>query len=441
MNITASQALFVTGTVARDVVQPALQIAVLSPSQTSLSPDNEFYAYPVIPATGQNQAVSAAGSLSVTFTSGTPAVGRMVTSSSSGASVVVQIPAAGFNTPGTVATGGVAFDPLSGGTTTVSASATGFDATYAGASLLVTVTQPEITISGDQFIGRGLQDPHNAHLGGSVHGGVTVRIASSDPAIALVAANATTPGTAFVDVFVPDGSSDASFYVQGVALGPVNITASQALFVTGTVARDVVQPALQIAVLSPSQTSLSPDNEFYAYPVIPATGQNQAVSAAGSLSVTFTSGTPAVGRLVTSSSSGASVVVQIPAAGFNTPGTVATGGVAFDPLSGGTTTVSASATGFDATYAGASLLVTVTQPEITISRGPIHRPRPPGPPQRASRRVGSRRSHRAHREQRPRDRPGGRQRDHAGDGLRGRVRPRWLERRELLRSGCRRSVR
>ncbi len=96
-----------------------------------------------------------------------------------------------------------------------------------------------------------------------------MRIASSNPAIARVAANATTPGTAFVDVFVPDGSSDASFYVQGAALGPVNITASQAQFATGTLARDVVQPVLQIAGLSPSQTSLSPDNEFYAYPGIP----------------------------------------------------------------------------------------------------------------------------------------------------------------------------
>ena len=82
----------------------------------------------------------------------------------------------------------------------------------------MTVTQPEITVIPEfQFIGSGLQDPHIARLGGSVHGGVTVRIASNDPAIALVAANATTPGTAFVDVFVPDGSTDASLYVQGVA--------------------------------------------------------------------------------------------------------------------------------------------------------------------------------------------------------------------------------
>ena len=125
-----------------------------------------------------------------------------------------------------------------------------------------------------------------------------------------------------MDVFVPDGTSDASFYVQGSSgvTGTVNITASQAQFATGTLARDVVQPVLQIAVLTPSQTSLSPDNEFYVYPGIP-TGpfslvQNQAVSAAGPLSVTFTSGTPAVGRLVTLSASGASVVVQIPAGGF-----------------------------------------------------------------------------------------------------------------------------
>ena len=98
-----------------------------------------------------------------------------------------------------------------------------------------------------------------------------MHIASSNSALARVAADATTPGTASIDVFVADGQSDASFYVQGASgvTGTVNITATQVQFTTGTLARDIVQPVLQILYLSPSQTSLSPDNEFLVYTGIP----------------------------------------------------------------------------------------------------------------------------------------------------------------------------
>ena len=60
----------------------------------------------------------------------------------------------------------------------------------------VTVTAQGITVgSNGATVGAGLQlGTYAASLGGSNHGGVTVHIESSNPAIALVAPDATTPG-------------------------------------------------------------------------------------------------------------------------------------------------------------------------------------------------------------------------------------------------------
>ncbi len=170
----------------------------------------------------------------------------------------------------------------------------------------------------DAQVGSGLQAQYVVTLATPSHGGVVVQVQTSDFHLGLVAPNASTPGLPLVELAIPDGQASATFYVQAVrgALGTVGVTASNARFNDGHVDVLVVQPALQIADLSPSQTSLSPDNEFYVYPGSRRLAQNQAVSAVGPLSVTFTSGTPAVGRMVTSSASGPSVVVQIPAGGF-----------------------------------------------------------------------------------------------------------------------------
>ena len=69
---------------------------------------------------------------------------------------------------------------------------------------------------------------HTARLGESNHGGVTVRITSSNPDVLLVSRNATTAGTAFVDIPVANGSTDASYYIHGVegARGTVTLTAT-----------------------------------------------------------------------------------------------------------------------------------------------------------------------------------------------------------------------
>ena len=139
------------------------------------------------------------------------------------------------STTSTVSSGGVDFDAQGPETTTVSGTAPGFDATFAGASVEVTVTRPGILvqdISGPSNVrgqlGVGLQDLYRLTLDGSEHGGVTVRIASGDPGVALVSADTsdggTTAGTSFVDVFIPDGTTTRNFVVQGVSLGSVDIT-------------------------------------------------------------------------------------------------------------------------------------------------------------------------------------------------------------------------
>ena len=64
-------------------------------------------------------------------------------------------------------------------------------------------------------VGSGLQQQGSFTLGAGEHGGVSVRIESSNASVALVSPDASTPGTAFIDVPVADGSRTAYFHVQG----------------------------------------------------------------------------------------------------------------------------------------------------------------------------------------------------------------------------------
>ena len=74
-----------------------------------------------------------------------------------------------------------------------------------------------------------------ARLGARLHGGVTVRITSSNPDVLLVSPNTTTAGTPFVDIPVANGSTDASFAIHGVegAQGTVTLTATAPGFHAG----------------------------------------------------------------------------------------------------------------------------------------------------------------------------------------------------------------
>jgi hypothetical protein len=292
----------------------------------------------------------------------------LVTTALTGQTVTVPIPPGQSFSPTTVATGGVAFDPLTTGTTTVSATIPGVIATTA-ASVMVTVSTPGMTMFGlPRTVGAGLQEfCCTARLGASAHGGVTMHIESSDPSRVLLAPNTTTAGTMAIDVVVPNGSTDASFVVQGVegTTGSATITASAPGFTNGSGLVTVVQPALRLESLSTSIASTAANNAFFVRVGLPnASNTNLAViqdvrRGGPTLTATVTNSMESVGQLVTTAQTGQTVTVQIPPGQSFSPTTVATGGVAFDPLTAGTTTVVGAIPGFITTTAG-SVTVTVT---------------------------------------------------------------------------------
>ena len=371
--ITARAARFADGSGLVHVVQPAVRIGGLVTSIDTLDPADAFTVVIGVPAAGgggiANDQFLRAGAppLAVTLTSSDPAVGELVTATESGATVSVSI-AAGAN-----AGSGVSLRPLAAGTTTVTASAPGFLTTGNGV-VGVTVSTPGIVMASLPFtMGAGLQDgTFTAQLQASNHGGVTVRIESSDPSVAVVAPNVNTPGSAFVEVVLANGQVSASYVIQGVegALGSATITARAARFADGSGLVHVVQPAVRIGGLVSAIDTLDPPDAFTVVIGVPAAGgggiANDQFLRAGAtpLTVTLTSSDPAVGELVTATESGATVSVSI-AAGAN-----AGSGVSLRPLAAGTTTVTASAPGFLTTGNGV-VGVAVSTPGIVMASLPF----------------------------------------------------------------------
>ena len=228
----------------------------------------------------------------------------------------------------------------------------------------VTVAAPEITLfSLPTTVGAGLQvGALTARLGGSDHGGVTLRIASSNAAVALVSASPSTAGSAFIDVAVPAGQTDVSYYIQGTAAGStgaVTITASAPGFVTKDVQVQIAPTALQIESLPTSIDATAVSAPFWVRVGVADVNNNfvavsQPVRAGSSLtatlSLTHQSGTPS--QLVTLAGGAQSRQVSITGGNTTSPLTVAAGGVAFDPLTAGTSTVTATIPGATTTAAG-----------------------------------------------------------------------------------------
>jgi uncharacterized repeat protein (TIGR01451 family) len=380
VTITATAPGFTGATGTVTVVQPAVRIENLATGTTSLSTNEEFWVRVGTPnANNTNlvttQNVRAGSSLTATVTNSAASVAQLVTAAGAAQARTVTIPAGQSFSPTSVAAGGVAFDPTGGGVTTVSAAIPGFISTTA-ASVAVTVTQPGISLfSLPATVGAGLQvGTFTARLGGSQHGGVTMRIESSDPARVLVAANATSVGSAFIDVPISNGLTDATYVVQALdaAAGPapVTITASAPGFSDQTGSVTVAQPAVRIENLSTSTTSLSASQEFWVRVGLPnVTNSNlittQNVRVGGSLTATVTNSAALVAQLMTTAGAAQSRTVTIPSGQSFSPTSMATGGVAFDPIGGGTTTVSAEIPGFITTAAGV-VTVNVSTPGITL---------------------------------------------------------------------------
>ncbi len=241
-------------------------------------------------------------------------------------------------------------------------------------SIRVTVDPTPALSMSNSTLGAGLQFGFvSALLGTSAHGGVTVRIQSDDPATTLVSPDATTPGTAFIDVAVPNGQNRAFYYVQALEgiTGNAVVSATAPGFTDGTSDIEVVEPATQIAALNTAPTALDGEDPFIVYvgtpnPDLVTLTQTQAVRAGGdTLTVTLTSSEDAVGILRTATDTATSVTVPIAPGSINSPSSVASGGVALFPVGAGSTTIAASIPGFLATDAS-SPSVNVTTPGIGV---------------------------------------------------------------------------
>lgn len=379
-NITVSATGFTGASHLANVQQPAVDIILLATTLDTLDPVDPFQVRIGLPSGGNAsvnpaQSIRAGGApLTATVKLSDGAIGDLITTPLTGDSVVVTIPVGASVSPANVAAGGVAFDGIALGSTTVSATIPGLIATT-NALQTVNVTQPTISVSPVGNIGAGLQNAGStASLSASQHGGVNVHIESANPARALVAPSASTPGTASIDVPVANGGTTASFWVSGVegATGTSLITASISGFVSGSSTATIVQPGYDVVQLGSSIDTLNPPDAFQVRVGLVASGGGSVNPAqnlragAPPLVATIKNSNHPVADLITTALTGDSVVVSIAAGSSASPSNVASGGVSFDGIALGTTTVSATIPGFVATT-NANINVTVTQPSIAMS--------------------------------------------------------------------------
>lgn len=363
--ITLSSNGFISGSQPVNIVQSAVDISSLGSAFDISDPNDPFVVRVGLPS-GGNTSINPtqlvrAGSpgLTATLILSNGAVGQLVKTSTANDTVTVSIPAGQSNSAATVAAGGVAFDPLAVGTTLITATIPGFLSVGTATQQLV-VSSHVVTMAGIDNIGAGLQTgPVTATLGLAQHGGVTVHLVSSDPSIALVSPNFSTPGSPSLDFPLSNGSTQVSFFVQGVATGSSTITASVPTFTSGVGTADVVQPALQVALLADTLIDDGANDPFVVQVGTPAGGNGsvgtaQFVRAGGTaLTATLVCTDVTLAALVTNSQNGSPVTVSIPVGQSQSAADASLGGVELDPLLPGGVTISAIIPGFIATTAAA----------------------------------------------------------------------------------------
>lgn len=215
-------------------------------------------------------------------------------------------------------------------------------------------------------------DNVNLVLGATNHGGVNVSIFTSNPAVALVSPNATTPGSDTIIVFIPNGQSVIGYYVQGVEgqTGTVTITGSASGFTNGTTTATIVQPGVEIHGVPTSIAAGALDAAFYAQVGVP-NGTNSQLSyvqnvrpgiPGDSLTATMSSSAPSVGTFFSQVFGvGTPQSVKIPRGLYYSQTFIsATGGIGFRPLTAGNTTVTVDVPGFLRMSGTGNRAVTVT---------------------------------------------------------------------------------
>jgi len=248
--------------------------------------------------------------------------------------------------------------PIGVGVADLSVSIPGFTTLPEG-GLSINVDGPQIRPF-SRTIGAGLQYTSRAGLDIADHGGVTVRIESAAPGVALIAPDPMTAGHAFLERFVPDGEDRIEYTVQGVvdARGSVMISGSAPGFATASALVEIVQPAIIFSSLATSQ-QVGVDDAFVAL-VGPrnsaGTGVSgyQGMSAANEppLVLTVSSSQPIVGIVSGFGMSGAEIGIEMTAGMFQPT-------IVFQPQAEGNTIVSAAIPGF-LTGASATVEIAVT---------------------------------------------------------------------------------
>jgi len=383
VTITASAPQFSDGAAATDIKRPGLILGSLVGTIDTIDPPDNFRIQTGVPLNGGVSVfvqVVRAGSPGIVVSASVDdsLLARILTQADTSDVVSLVVPAGESNTPNTVALGGFALDGIALGTVTVLATAAGFDTTVT-AQQSVTITAPTINIIALFDVGAGLQgDKVTATLSASTHGGTIVHVESSDSLVALVSADASSPGQPAVDIFVPNGSTKAEFYVHGVddTTGAVSIAVSASQFITEVGAVTIVEPAVDIVSLASSVDISGGSDEFSVRVGVPDAGNTFVQipqvrrSGAPPLVATVTSTDTTVARVATTSSSGDSVTVDVAAGENQSPPDLFSGGVELQPISEGQTIVFASIPGFIQTGA-AQRVIDVSNTTITYLGLPV----------------------------------------------------------------------
>jgi hypothetical protein len=366
VTVTATEPRFATGSVVMQAARPGVEVQGVPGSLTTLSPNANFYAQIGVLspdsnslARVQNRRGGASGPLVATFTATPASVGNIIDSvtPAGAATGTARVPLGLYYTNGSgPASGGVTLHPILNGSVAVTVAIPGFRTANISGTRSVTISQPGITVGlFSQQIGSGLQDAANVTLGASNHGGTTITLTSSDPSILRVSQAQDSLSAASIQVVIPNGQTNYTFYVHGMegATGTPTITATASGFTNGTASGQIVTPAIDLQG-GGTYTAGSADQVIYAQVGLP-NGQLTALSRvqnvrAGSpspVTVTFVSSTPGVGTLVnTAQGAGTPRTAVIEPVLYYTPTSVAGGGVAFRPLTVGSTNLSATAPGF-----------------------------------------------------------------------------------------------
>lgn len=376
---------FIPDTMQLIVRQPAIEISNVPGSIGSLAANQAFWVQigvPNLAVTTMNayQGPRVGGTIArtptVTIAPGDFALLRDTTAIPD-SSKTVTIPIGQYYSPTSVAGGGLAIDPSTPGTATVSVALAGF-APLPTAIRTMTVTGPTLSLSATAEVGSGLQaGTYSAGLSASAHGGVTLKLRTLSPGVALLQPDNLTVGSDSLVVPIPNGTANYNFWIaglEGITSDSVLVVAEIPGFVPDTMKVYVRRPVFELSNVPGTTTTLSPDAAIWVQMGVPnaalTTINAYQGSRPGGTPPTFyvRSDAPTTVRIVNSATFGDSLPITLPAGQYYSPTSVASGGLGVDPLTTGVTNIVATHPTF-LPISGATRGITVSTPGISVGGG------------------------------------------------------------------------